>query len=315
MVFENLWWGICVHNNSGGLYKGNEICNNKMGGILVGKQSPGKPPCVVEDNFIHDNCGPAFHERRRPSERDSFPTELLSVFNEARRSRSPIYGQSLEKDVTSPNVVVTKFHANRCLENDQGQTNFTASTLKPYCIYCFQRDVELKPCKRCKTATYCGKVCQKLHWEKHKYACKATAERSSVEVSLPTDEYVMLSKTSPGLEPNGPDYAPPPPRDGSRFIVKVQTSETENLWVEITDMKEFVSDEQEPNKATMMIYDRSRHVNFQISGEPRLYHLVMGCGMLGVTMSLTKKLYCWAAFKDAKTLRIFTHEFPQVQKW
>lgn len=37
--------------------------------------------------------------------------------------------------------------------------------------------------------------------------------------------------------------------------------------------------------------------------------------MLGVTMSLTKKLYCWAAFKDAKTLRIFTHEFPQVQKW
>lgn len=310
MVFENLWWGICVHNNSGGRYKGNEICNNKMGGILVGKQSPGKPPCVVEDNFIHDNCGPAFHERLRPSERDSFPTELQSVFNEAFRSRSPIYGQSLEKDVTFPNVVVTKFHANRCLGNDQGQTNFTASTLKPYCIYCFQRDVELKPCKRCKTATYCGKMCQELHWEKHKHACKATAERNSVKVSLPTHTYVLLSKTSPGIEPTGPDYAPPPPRDGSRFIVKVQTSETDNLFLE-----RFVKDEQDPNKATIRIYDRSGLVNFHISGEPRLYHLVMGCGMLGVTMSLSKKLYCWAAFKDAKTLRIFTHEFPQVQKW
>lgn len=37
MVFENFWWGVCVYNNFGGFYKGNEICNNKMGGIMVGK--------------------------------------------------------------------------------------------------------------------------------------------------------------------------------------------------------------------------------------------------------------------------------------
>ena len=53
--------------NSGGYYEGNEICNNKMGGIRVGKQSPGKPVCVVENNVIHDNCGPAFHEGLRNS--------------------------------------------------------------------------------------------------------------------------------------------------------------------------------------------------------------------------------------------------------
>ena len=42
MAFENLWWGICVHNNSVGVYKYNEICINKMGGIKVGCRSQRK---------------------------------------------------------------------------------------------------------------------------------------------------------------------------------------------------------------------------------------------------------------------------------
>lgn len=310
MVFENLWWGVCVHNNSGGLYKGNEICNNKMGGIMVGKQSPGKPSCVVENNFIHDNCGPAFHEGLRPSERDSFPKQLHIFFDRAFESRLQGHGM-----VSFPNNVLTEFHPNRCFRNDQGQTNFTAATLKQCCVYCFQRDVELKPCKRCMTATYCGRECQKLHWQKHKYTCKATRERNSVDVRLSTDESFSISTTGQGLEPNGPDYAPPPLTDGSRFIVKVQTLEADTTFGNIIDMRGFVSDEQDPNKARIMIYDRSRHVNFITSHKPQLYHLIMGCGMMGVTMTLTKKLYCWAAFKDAKTLRIFTHDFPQVQKW
>ena len=312
MVFENLWWGICVHNNSGGLYKGNEICNNKMGGIMVGKQSPGKPSCVIENNFIHDNCGPAFHEGLRPSECDSFPIELRKFFKEALTARKE--GQCMSRDVSLPNSVSTSFSNNHCLQNDQGQTNFTAATLKPYCMFCFTRDVELKLCKRCMTATYCGKNCQKLHGEKHKHTCKATGQRNAVELPLPTQENSMVSKACPGLEPTGPDYAPPPPRDGSRFVVKIQTLEA-GPFQGIIDMRGFVSNEQDPNKARMFIYDRSRHVNFFARGKPQLYHLIMGCGMMGVTMTLTKKLYCWAAFKDAKTLRIFTHEFPQAQKW
>ena len=75
-VFENLWWGVYVHNNSCGVYKDNEISNNKMGGIRIGYQSPEKPPCVVINNFIHDNCGPAFYEGLRPSDGDSYPKEL-----------------------------------------------------------------------------------------------------------------------------------------------------------------------------------------------------------------------------------------------
>ena len=40
VIFENFYWGVYIHSNSGGLYKGNEICNNKMGDIMAGKQSP-----------------------------------------------------------------------------------------------------------------------------------------------------------------------------------------------------------------------------------------------------------------------------------
>lgn len=81
------------------------------------------------------------------------------------------------------------------------------------------------------------------------------------------------------------------------------------------DYRGYVSDDYDPNKASITIYDRSRHVNFVIAGQPRLYHLIMECGMMGASMYLAKKLFCWAAFKDGKTIRIFTHEFPPVQKW
>ena len=31
LIFKNFWWGVWVQCNSGGCYKGNEICNNNMG--------------------------------------------------------------------------------------------------------------------------------------------------------------------------------------------------------------------------------------------------------------------------------------------
>ena len=34
-LFENFWWGVLVECNTGGYYKGSEICNNKMGGIRI----------------------------------------------------------------------------------------------------------------------------------------------------------------------------------------------------------------------------------------------------------------------------------------
>jgi len=211
-------------------------------------------------------------------------------------------------------MVLTEFNANQCRQNDRGQTHFEKTSIKTHCVFCFRRDIQLKACTGCRTATYCGRKCQELHWDKHKYTCKAIGQRNAIEIPLSTDEQVMVSRAYPGVEPTGPDYAAPPPRDGSRFIVKIQTVEA-GFYQNIIDMREFVSDEQDPNKARLLIYDRSRHVNFYAKSKPQIYHLIMECGMLGKSMTLTKKLYCWAAFKDAKTLQIFTHEFPQAQSW
>ena len=312
MVFENLWWGIFVHNNSGGLYKNNEICNNKMGGVMIRKRSPGKPPCVLENNYIHDNCGPAFREGLRSNEGDSFPPEFNMFFQKA--ILDSMVGQGMLTDVTFPNLTSAEMKSNQCLRNDLGQINLTGATRKTYCLFCFRHDVELKTCKCCMTATYCGKECQKQHWKKHKYSCEATGQRNLLKVSLPISNFptITIHRSYPGIERSGPGYASPSPRDGSRFIVKIQTSEPPPYGGIGSGM---ISDEQDPIKATMRIYDRSHSVSFCLSGKPQLYHLVMECGMMGMSLTFTKKLYAWAAFEDAKTLRILTHEFPQVQKW
>ena len=325
MIFENFFWGVYVHNDSGGLYKGNEICNNKMGGIMVNKQSPGKPPCVIENNFIHDNCGPAFYEGLRFYEASYFPVELRNYLlgKNSENIFNQLLGQKTDVTASAPNMVSSDFKNNQCLRNDFGLRNLQSVNSKVHCTFCFQRDVELKSCKRCMTARYCGKKCQTLHWGKHKYICKSTVQRNAVELSLPVWTPGLLAKVKhtvshPGLEPSGPNYASPPPRDGSRFVVKLQT--TENSADPMKDfrtieLKGFVGDELNPNKATITVYDRSRHIDFTFCGNPQLYHLIMECGMMGASMSLSKKLYCWAAFKDHKTLQIFTHEFPPVQRW
>lgn len=322
-VFENFWWGIWVQCNSGGYYKLNKICNNKMGGVRVGKRSPGMPACVVENNVIHDNCGPAIHEGLRHFEHYSYPKEFQKEFMkqlEERRMallrKAPIV--YLDREVFLPNTVSAKFMSNQCFQNESGMTKLQTEALPMNCAFCFRSGCQLKCCARCMTTRYCGKECQRRHWGRHKYLCQAKGQICTVEVSIPVCSYgksgVAHSSTNPGLEPTGPNYASPPPRNGSRFIVKLQTSEG-LLNGESLDYRGYVSDEYDSNKASITIYDRSRHVDFIIAGQPRLYHLIMECGMMGSSMYLAKKLFCWAAFKDGRTIRIFTHEFPPVQKW
>jgi len=325
MVFENVWWGIWVQCNSGGNYEFNKICNNKMGGIRVGKRSPGMPAAVVKNNVIHDNCGPAIHEGLRHFEHYSFPQNLQSEFMKQLTERLSKFASGrdasifpVNREVSLPNTVLAKFMSNECFQNEIGMTKLPTETLSTNCAFCFQSKCQLKCCTRCMTTRYCGKDCQKMHWGRHKYLCQAKGQINAVEVSIPVCSpgvpKVAYSLTSTGLEPTGPNYASPPPRNGCRFIVKLQTSEGLLNGLSL-DCRGFVSDEYDPNKATITIYDRSRDVDFIIAGQPRLYHLIMECGIMGASMYLSKKLFCWAAFKDGKTIRIFTHEFPPVQKW
>lgn len=324
LIFKNFWWGVWVQCNSGGCYQGNEICSNNMGGIRVGKQSPGKPACLLENNIIHDNCGPAFLEGLRYFEEYSFPDEFKFFFNayEAEKTKKGFMGLSWDYDVTLPHAVSAELKTNQCFQNGNNQTNAKAAASNTSCDFCFRRDTQLKSCQRCMTARYCGKKCQKLHWERHKYICQAAGKINAIEVPIeffqeklaPNEVWIMVCRTHPSLEPTGPRYAPPPPKDGRRFIVKLQTWEGLQ-FNQFLDSRGYVGDEYDPNKATISVYDRSRHLDFRIAGKPRIYHLIMQCGMMGASMYLAKKLFCWAAYKDSKTIRLFTHEFPPVQKW
>lgn len=325
MVFENSWWGIWVQSNSGGCYRGNEICNNKMGGIRVGRQSPGKPPCVVEGNDIHDNSGPAFHEGLKCFEAISFP-ENLQVFFQMHNlgiAAAVLTRQKEAFEVAVPGAVSPLFKSdNRCYQNGTIQINLQSKSSGTNCAFCIQRDKKLLFCKGCMTARYCGKECQKMHWSSHKYVCQAMRQKNTVEVQFPKYNkkkndfmsVMMVWLTHPSLEPSGPQYASPPPRDGTRFVVKVQTLETLFFGM-MFDPKGYFSEKCNSQNAKILIYDRSRTVDFQTGNQPKLYHLIMECGVTGATMSLTKKVYCWASFKDVKTLQIFTHEFPPLQKW
>ena len=294
MVFENYWWGVWVQCNSGGYYEGNTICNNKMGGLRVGKQSPGKLSCVIENNVIHDNCGPAFHEGLRYFEFYSFPSELKPLFvNQLLDGLKKLYGGDemqdrsggelqrnlvIDIEMSIPNVVKCKFiSSNRCFQNcrNQNQSKSTESNIS--CAYCFRSNLPLKTCQRCMTAKYCGKGCQKLHWGRHKYMCEAAGHRNVIEVSFSFDTpYSMLSSTHPGLEPTGPAYASPPSRNGSRFIVKMQTFEGLIENGTCLDGNGYVSDDYNPEKARITIYDRSRYVDFMVVNQPRLFHLIIG---------------------------------------
>ena len=327
MVFENFRWGVWVKNNSGGCYEGNEICNNKMGGIRVGKQSPGKPACVVEHNVIRDNCGPAFHEEFRYFEGYSYPSQLQDVIEKQfveKHMKQMGFRQGnvhVGSDISLPNMVTTEFKSNNeCFQNGSEHSNLQTAASKPRCAYCFRDDVDvdLTSCKHCSVAMYCGNACQALHWRRHKYVCQAAGQRNFIDVSIPIcepgDVYSRVSSTHPGLESTDPRSADPPPRDGSRFIIKLQTHD-ESRDVTTFDSKEYDSTAFSPEKATVIVYDRSRTVEFEIADRPKIYHLIMEYGTMGASMYLSKRLYCWAAFKDDETLRIFTREFPPVQEW
>lgn len=329
VVFENLWWGIWVESNSGGYFEGNEIYNNKMGGIRVGKQSPGKPASLVENNEIYSNCGSAFHDGLHPFEVYGFPEDLHVHFlgHKIRRAENALKGIATEFEFSFPNAVSADFKSNnKCIENGKPKVELQAASSKSNCAFCFRREVQLKCCKRCMTARYCGKECQTLHWGRHKYICAAIGQRNTIEVCVPVGGVALLGGvasrdgvarrcfTHPSLEPTGPRHAPRPPKDGARFVVKIQTFEFYDLNPGYPSG--LVSEEyNDPNKARMTIYDRSRYLDFQTTQQPQLYHLVMQCGVMGCTMYLGKKMFCWAAYKDNETLRIFTHEFPPLQKW
>jgi hypothetical protein len=102
-----------------------------------------------------------------------------------------------------------------------------------------------------------------------------------------------------GLDKVGPNYSSPPPRDGKRFIVKVQTN---------------FESEAHGERYKLLIYDRSLDVYEDFQAE-FINHLVKDFGVLCQRKYFEKKLFFHCVFEENGKLRLFINDFADFQTW
>ncbi len=284
-IFDNDFWGIWSQSNSWCSISMNKIFRNKVGGVRVGYRAAGKEfsLSVVELNKIHDNIGPGFVENVHQSE---------------------VVGSGSNVDFMKSYLVSPKSlqHA-KCQDNEMynnkerenvGTLNFSV----PYCSNC-RTKCELKRCGKCFTAAYCNKTCQESHSSKHKKICKVLRKKASLLItSMKRAGYDgMIKRHAKGLEEVGPNFSSPPPRDGRRFIVKVQTGRLPNTL---------------PHK--LLLYDRSLELYEEFESKV-IAKFVQEFGIQCEKQFFEKKLFLYCLFEENRQLRLFVNEFAEFLNW
>ena len=107
----------------------------------------------------------------------------------------------------------------------------------------------------------------------------------------------MIKRRAEGLEEVGPNFSPPPPRDGRRFVVKVQP-----ILLRAVE------------KYTFLVYDRSLELYERIHLKV-VDKLVEEFGALCTRQALQKKLFLYCSFEKNGQLRLFVNEFPDFLNW
>ena len=225
-IFDNDFWGIWSQSNSWCSISMNRIFRNKVGGVRVGYRAAGKEfsPSVVELNKIYDNIGPGFVENVHDFE----------------VGRSPATNVDLMKSyLESPNSLQSaKCQDNEMYNNKERENVGSLNISVPYCSNC-RTKCELTRCGKCFTAAYCNKTCLENHWSKHKKICKVLRKKSSLLItSMKRAGYDgMIKRHAKGLEEVGPNFSSPPPRDGRRFIVKVQSTRLHYIAAQTSSLR------------------------------------------------------------------------------
>ncbi len=195
----------------------NEVFRNKRGGIRVGKRSAERkfPPSVVELNRVHDNCGPGV-------------ADTINNFEDLR-----LLWTDTDVSKTGSDYKSAKYDGNVQYNNEETMIANKSKFLSSWCSGCNGKCDDLKLCGKCFTAGYCNKDCQNKHWSKHKKLCKVLREKSSFLISSMSRHLSdgQVNVHAKGLDKGGPSYSTPPPRNGKRFIVKLQTDyRSSSLW-------------------------------------------------------------------------------------
>ena len=281
--FDNEAWGIWSQTNSWCKITMNEVFRNKRGGVRVGKRVAKKTflLSVVELNTIHGNFGPAYIENINRF-------EDFQIFNRI--------VDDLSKKASS--YKSAKFLENEVYRNEERvitQLKFSSF----WCSGCLRQSDKLKLCGKCFNSAYCNADCQRRHWSKHRKLCKILREKSSFLIAKRGLADGLVNVHAKGLDEVGPRYSPPPPRDGKRFVVKLQMDcESKCLG--------------EPNM--LAIYDRSLEVDetFQSGFIDRL---VKNFGILCERKYQEKKLFLYCVFEKDGKLRLFINDFADFKSW
>ena len=281
--FDNESWGIWSQSNSFCKVSMNEVFRNKRGGIRVGKRRSGRkfPPSVVELNTVHDNFGPGV-------------VDTINNFEDLR-----LFGTDTEVSKTGGDYKSARYDRNVQQNNEE---RIIANKLKfssSWCSGCNGKCDDLKLCGKCLTSGYCNGDCQNKHWSKHKKLCKVLREKSSLLISSMTRHPFEFNVHAKGLDEVGPKYSPPPPRNGKRFIVKLQTNFESGVL-------------GKPH--SLVIYDRSLDV-YEDFQDKFIDHLVKEFGVLCQRKYQEKKIFLYCVFEDNGKLRLFTNDFANFQRW
>ena len=276
---DNGCWGIWSQTNSWCNVSMNDVFRNKCGGVRVGKRLTESvfPPCEVELNQIHDNFGSGYVEDVQYFE----VAQLLPRRSEF--SKSAKYDKNVLYDNKDKAIV------------NQSKLGIL------WCSGCMGHHEELKRCGMCFTSSYCDENCQKRHWSKHKKLCRVFREKSSFLIKSmkrhPSDPSVNVHSSN--LKEVGPDYSDPPPRNGKRFIVKVQSDLEHGAF-------------GQPH--ILMIYDRSLNIYGEFEDE-FIHHLVKEFGILCERKYREKKLFFNCVLEKDGKQRLFINDFADFQKW
>ncbi|CAB4039073.1 Small glutamine-rich tetratricopeptide repeat-containing alpha [Paramuricea clavata] len=287
-IFDNGLWGIWAWSNSWCNVSMNKVFRNKAGGVRVGYRAAGEEfsPSVVELNKIYDNIGPGFVENIRKFEVDGRPSTNVGL----RKScfKSPNSLQS------------AKFQDNEVYNNKESKNVNKLNFSVLYCSNC-RKKCEPNRCGKCFAAVYCNKTCLDGHWSKHKKICKVLREKASFLITSMkrVGGDGMIKRHAKGLEEIGPEFSPPPPRDGKRFVVKVQSS--------IPNIKDI-----KPH--SLLLYDRSLELYEEIQSKV-IAKLVQEFGIQCERQIVEKKLFLHCLFEKNGQLRLFINEFADFLKW
>ena len=282
--FENESWGIWSQTNAWCNISMNTIFGNKCGGVRVGKRLAVKdfPPSVVELNKIYNNLGPGYIEN-------------INTFED----RS-LFKRYVDLSTTTSDYKLAKTEQNSIYNNEERIIVDQSKLSSCWCSACYGKSEKLKSCGKCFTASYCNVDCQKRHWPKHKKLCKLLRDKSSILITSmePRGFDGAIIVHAEDLDEVGNDYSPPPPRDGTRFIVKLQT-DFESACLDIL--------------YKLTIYDRGLHVSEKFRSE-YIHHLVKEFGVLCERKYYEKKLFLYCVFENGK-LRLFINDFAPFQPW